>query len=160
MDLSIHDARNLIFDLSPPVLYELGLGAAIEWLGEQFQERHGISCRVAADEGEAPLDIGIEIILFQALRELFANVAKHANATRVSVELRRLDDRLSLRVHDNGDGFDAAAVLTGSGSGGFGLFNIRERLQLLDATLEIESGTGTSVTVTAPLATEPAVERS
>ena len=159
LDLSIHDARSLIFELSPPVLYELGLGAAIEWLGEQFQARYGISCRVVADQGEAPVNIEIEIILFQALRELLVNVVKHANASRVRVELRRLDDRLSLQVHDDGDGFDAAAVLTGSGSGGFGLFNIRERLQLLGATFEIESGTGTSVTVTAPLAAEPAQER-
>ncbi len=159
LDLSIRDARNLIFELSPPVLYELGLGAAIEWLGEQFQARYGISCRVVTDQGEAPVNIEIEIILFQALRELLVNVVKHANASRVIVKLRRLDDRLSLQVYDDGDGFDAAAVLTGSGSGGFGLFNIRERLQLLGATFEIESGTGTSVTVTAPLAAEPAQQR-
>ena len=159
LDLSIRDARNLIFELSPPVLYELGLGAAIEWLGEQFQARYGISCRVVTDQGEAPVNIEIEIILFQALRELLVNVVKHANASRVIVELRRLDDRLSLQVHDDGDGFDATVVLTGSGSGGFGLFNIRERLQLLGATFEIESGTGTSVTVTAPLAAESAQQR-
>jgi PAS domain S-box-containing protein len=159
LDLSIHDARSLIFELSPPVLYELGLGAAIEWLGEQFQARHGISCRVAVSQGEAPVNIEIEVILFQVLRELLVNVTKHANASRVSVELRRLDDRLSLQVHDDGDGFDAASVLTGSGSGGFGLFNIRERLQLLGATFEIESGKGTSVTVTAPLAAEPVEQR-
>ena len=58
----------------------------------------------------------------------------------------------------HGDGFDAAAVVTGSGSGGFGLFNIRERLQLLGATLEIDSGSGTSVTVTAPLNAESGKE--
>ena len=159
LDLSIHDARSLIFELSPPVLYELGLGAAIEWLSEQFQARYGISCRVASNHGEAPVNIEIEVILFQVLRELLVNVVKHANVSRVSIELRRLDDRLSLQVHDDGDGFDAAAVLTSSGSGGFGLFNIRERLQLLGATLEIESGTGTSVTATAPLAAEAAQER-
>ncbi len=159
LDLSIHDARSLIFELSPPVLYELGLGAAIEWLGEQFQARHGISCRITVDQGDAPVDSEIEVILFQVLRELLVNIAKHANASRVSVELRRLDGRLSLQVHDDGDGFDAAAVLTGSGNGGFGLFSIRERLQFLGATLEIESGTGTSITVTAPLATNPAERR-
>ena len=155
LELSIHDARSLIFELSPPVLYELGLGAAVEWLGEQFQARYGITCRVATGQGETPLHVDIEVILFQVLRELLVNVVKHANATRVDVSLRRLGDRLALQVRDDGDGFDAAAVITGSGSGGFGLFNIRERLQLLGATFEIESGPGTTVMVTAPLAAEP-----
>jgi PAS domain S-box-containing protein len=158
LELSIHDARSLIFELSPPVLYELGLGAAIEWLGEQFQTRHGIICRVEASQNNAPLNVDIEVILFQVLRELLVNVVKHANATRVDVSLRRMGDRLSLQVGDDGDGFDAAAVVTGSGSGGFGLFNIRERLQLLGATFEIESGTGTRVTITAPLAAGPEEE--
>ena len=144
--------------MSPPVLYELGLGAAIEWLGEQFQTRHGIICRVEASQNNAPLNVDIEVILFQVLRELLVNVVKHANATRVDVSLRRMGDRLSLQVGDDGDGFDAAAVVTGSGSGGFGLFNIRERLQLLGATFEIESGTGTRVTITAPLAAGPEEE--
>ena len=159
LELSIHDARSLIFELSPPVLYELGLGAAIEWLGEKFQARYGITCRVEVDQGEAPLNVDIEVILFQVLRELLVNVVKHANATRVDVSLRRLGDRLSLQVRDDGDGFDPTAVVSGSGSGGFGLFNIRERLQLLGATFEIESETDTCVTATAPLAARPLEER-
>jgi signal transduction histidine kinase len=65
-----------------------------------------------------------------------------------------------MQVSDDGDGFDAAAVVSGSGSGGFGLFNIRERLQLLGATLEINSGKGTCVTVTAPLTAESIKEQS
>jgi len=154
LDLSIHDARSLIFELSPPVLYELGLGAAMEWLGEQFQARYGIACRVATDQSKAPLDVDIEVVLFQVLRELLVNIVKHADATRVDIEMHWLGDRISLQVNDDGDGFDAAAVVTGSGSGGFGLFNIRERLQLLGASLEIESGPGTRVTVTAPLNAE------
>jgi PAS domain S-box-containing protein len=158
LELSIHDARSLIFELSPPVLYELGLGAAMEWLGEQFQARHEIACRVATDQGKVPLDVEIEVVLFQVLRELLVNVVKHANATRVDIELHRLGDRISLQVNDDGVGFDAAAVVMDSGSGGFGLFNIRERLQLLGATLEIESGPGTLVTVTAPLNAESGKE--
>ncbi len=154
LELSIHDARSLIFELSPPVLYELGLGAAVEWLGEQFQARYGLACRIAADQGKVPLDVDVEIVLFQVLRELLVNVVKHANATRVDIELRRLGNRISLQVNDDGEGFDAAALVTGSGSGGFGLFNIRERLQLLGATLEIDSGPGTRVAVTAPLNVE------
>ena len=158
LELSIQDARSLIFQLSPPVLYELGLEAAIEWLGEQFQTGYGIVCRVVAAEGLAALNVEIKVVLFQVLRELLVNVVKHANATRVDIGLHRLDDRLSLQVSDNGDGFDAAAVLTGSGGAGFGLFNIRERLQLLGATLEIDSGPGTRISITAPLAAGSARE--
>ena len=155
LERSIHDARSLIFELSPPVLYELGLEAALEWLGEQFQTRYGIACRVVSDDCASALSVNMEVILFQVMRELLVNVVKHANSTRVDIAMRRLDDRVSLQVRDDGDGFDAAAVVSGSGSGGFGLFNIRERLQLLGATLEIDSGKGTTVTVTAPLASEP-----
>ncbi len=158
IELSIHDARSLIFELSPPVLYELGLEAAIEWLGEQFQTGYGIVCRVTASEGLAPLNVEIKVVLFQVLRELLVNVVKHAKATRIDIGLHRLGDRLLLQVSDDGAGFDAAAVLAGSGGSGFGLFNIRERLQLLDASLEIDSGPGTRISLTAPLAAQPAME--
>jgi len=159
LESSIHDARSLIFELSPPVLYELGLGAAAEWLGEQFQARYGVRCRVTADQRDGPLHVDIEVVLFQVLRELLVNVVKHANAASVDISLRRVNDRLMLRVSDDGDGFDATAVVAGAG-GGFGLFNIRERLQLLGAGLEIDSGrgTGTRITVTAPLAGEAGTE--
>ena len=155
LDLSIQDTRSLVFELSPPVLYELGLEAAVEWLGEQFQTRYGISCHVTADLGERTCNVNMAVILFQVLRELLVNVVKHANSTRVDIALRHLDDRLSLQVRDDGEGFDVAAEVAGSGSGGFGLFNIRERLQLLGASFEIHSGQGTCVTVTAPFALEP-----
>jgi PAS domain S-box-containing protein len=159
LEMSIHDARSLIFELSPPVLYELGLGAAAEWLGEQFQARYGVRCKVTADQREGPLHVDIEVVLFQVLRELLVNIIKHANATMVDISLRRIDDRLMLRVSDDGDGFDATTVVAGAGSG-FGLFNIRERLQLLGANLEIDSGsqTGTTISVTAPLAAETTTE--
>jgi len=159
LELSIHDARSLIFELSPPVLYELGLEAAIEWLGEQFQARYGISCHVVAHAGEPAINVNMEVILFQVLRELLVNVVKHAHSSRVDITLHHLGDGVSLQVRDDGDGFDAAAVVSGSG-GGFGLFNIRERLKLLGATFEIDSGRGTTVTITAPLAVEPIREQS
>ncbi len=153
LEQSIHAARSLIFELSPPVLYELGLGAAAEWLGEQFQTRYGIDCNVEADQIDALLDVEIEVVLFQVLRELLINVVKHANATCVEIRIRCRDNRMTLEISDDGDGFDATNVVTSSGRGGFGLFNIRERLQLLGAAFEIDSGPGTRVIVTAPLAT-------
>ena len=159
LESSIHDARSLIFELSPPVLYELGLGAAAEWLGEQFEARYGVRCRVTANQSEEPLHVDIEVVLFQVLRELLVNVVKHANAAAVDISLRRVNDRLVLCVNDDGDGFDATAVVAGAW-GGFGLFNIRERLQLLGAGLEIDSGrgTGTRITVTAQHVAKVATE--
>ena len=151
---SIHQARSLIFELSPPVLYELGLVAAVEWMAEQFESQHGIGCRVAADQGETGLRTDIEVVLFQVLRELLINVVKHANASRVDIELRRTNDNFLLRVSDDGNGFDADSITPGAGTGGFGLFNIRERLQLLGARLEIDSGVGTRVVVTIPWVAE------
>ena len=71
------------------MLYELGLESAAEWLGEQFQGRYGITCRVSADPRESPLQIEIEVVLFQVLRELLVNVIKHANAAAVDISLRR-----------------------------------------------------------------------
>ena len=105
---------------------------------------------MTANQSEEPLHVDIEVVLFQVLRELLVNVVKHANAAAVDISLRRVNDRLVLCVNDDGDGFDATAVVAGAG-GGFGLFNIRERLQLLGAGLEIDSGrgTGTRITVTA-----------
>ena len=154
IESSIHHARNLVFELSPPVLYELGLAAAVEWMGEQFQSHYGIDCRVTTEQGDTGLAADIEVVLFQVLRELLVNVVKHANASQVEIDLRRSKDGLVLRVNDDGGGFEAAAVSSDSGTDGFGLFNIRERLHLLGAHLELDSSAGTRVTVTAPFPAE------
>ena len=152
---AIHDTRSLIFELSPPILYELGLESAVEWLVERLEERQGISGTFQGDRAAKPLAQDLQVALFQAVRELLQNVGKHARATRFEVTLTRDGQRIRVSIEDDGVGFDPAILSESSPPGrGYGLFSIRERLGLLGGTLEIESnsGTGTRVLLSAPLA--------
>ena len=155
---AIQDTRTLTFDLSSPTLYRFGFVRAIEeWLMEQGQERHGIKAEFADDGRPKPLDEDIGVLLFQATRELLINVVKHAQAHLVKVSTQRIDEQIETIVEDDGVGFDVSEV--GSfvhEKGGFGLFNIQERLKHVGGRFKIESepGTGTRVTLVAPLKTE------
>ncbi|MGI9335665.1 MAG: hybrid sensor histidine kinase/response regulator [Gammaproteobacteria bacterium] len=155
LDQSIREVRSLMSELSPPMLYELGLEPAVEWLAERFHTRHHLQCTVESDAEARPLSSDVEISLFQAVRELLVNIVKHAEATRVAIDIHRLDDTLRIQVHDDGVGFDPDQVGTHpSDTGGFGLFNVRERLGLLGGQMSIESDHGARVTMTVPLPTE------
>ena len=148
------DTRSLTLELSPPILYELGLGAALEWLTEQVEEKHGLSVNFRLEDldVEVPDDAGI--LLFRAVRELLMNVVKHAGATRAVVAMGREGGMLKIRVMDNGVGFDSAqAGLQSGASGGFGLFSIRERVNSFGGVFEVESklGQGTRAVIRTPL---------
>ncbi len=154
VDQSIRFTRTLTGELSPPVLYELGLGPALEWLGERFAAKHG--CRVTVDAAGSGAATAQEarIMLFKAAHELLTNSAKHARPGRIRVSLRRAGTDLRLEVEDDGDGFDpavlAAAEATGE-PGGFGLFSIRERLRHLGGRMDVRSAPGSGCTVTLQL---------
>lgn len=154
IEQTIQDTRSLTLELSPPILYELGLEAALHWLAEEFQRRHGIACEFEDDGADKPLGDDIRVVLFQAVRELLVNVAKHARAGLVRMVVAREEDHITLSVQDDGIGFDTDE--TGSRprkAGGFGLFNIRERLEHLGGRLDLHSqpGKGTGITLTAPV---------
>lgn len=156
IDSSLKEARTMIFDLSPPVLYELGLEAAIDWLGDQFRERTGVSVEFKSDGQAADLSKELNIVLFQAVRELLVNAAKHAQAQQVKVEWIINNNWLEITVEDDGVGFDVTDAGKGSAAdGGFGLFSINERLGLLGAKFAVQSSAaGTRATVSAPVAIE------
>jgi signal transduction histidine kinase len=155
---TIRDTRTLTFDLSSPVLYELGFEVAVsEWLTSQIQEKHGIAVEVEGDGQSKPLDDDIRILLFRDVRELLINVVEHAHAHKVKVFIKRLGEQISVTVEDDGVGFDPAEVLSmAAGKGEFGHFSIRERLERLGGHLEIESkpNCGCRVTIVAPLKRE------
>jgi PAS domain S-box-containing protein len=153
VDQSIKDTRSLIRDLSPQVLYELGLEAALDWLVEQTQTKYGLRCVAEITPIPRGIREDIRVILFQAARELLVNVAKHARAKQARVILKEDEGCVTIEVADDGCGFDPCSLsLPSSTARGFGLFSIRERVGLLGGAMHIDSAPkqGTRVTVTVP----------
>ena len=145
--------RHLTVDLSPPILRREGLADALAWLQRQMGELHGLEVALEAEHGFPLPDDDLRVLLFQVVRELLFNVKKHAGTGRAAVRLTEEGGHLVIRVVDEGCGFDAAEVAAREEpSGGFGLYNVRERLGLLGGRLEVRSrpGGGTHVEVHAP----------
>ena len=168
IDESITDLRRLVTDLRPAALDDLGLPAALEGLVERVAETAGLKAtlRVSlngpiedrSEEGEDSrparrLPTAVEDSAYRIVQEALTNVVKHAAASRVDVVIEGDDDRLELRVSDDGKGFDP-----GASSSGFGLVGMRERVDLLGGTIAIEpqERRGTTIHVTLPLDHEPA----
>ncbi len=151
---SIADLRSLTFELSPPILYELGLEPALEWLAEKVSEEHGLAIEFEDDGSPKPLDDNLRAHLFRAARELLFNIVKHARTNSGRVRIWSSGNDVYVSVMDDGCGFDTASVSSsGLDSTGFGLFSIRERIEHIGGCALIESkpGRGTSVTLIAPL---------
>jgi len=150
---AIEYTRSLTFELSPPVLYELGLVPGLSALAKQFQARHNIEIEFRDDGQPKALDPERRMVLYKAVREQLMNIVKHANTRKAVITLRRDADRIRITVDDDGTGFDTSSMKPYSTSGGFGLFSTRERLHSIGGSLEINSnpGRGTKVTIEAPL---------
>jgi PAS domain S-box-containing protein len=159
MDEAIKMSRSLIMQLSPPVLYEVGFEAAVATFCEQFGAEHAVEIDLQDDGRQKPLAEPVKVTLFQLVRELLINVAKHARAKRVKIIIVREDGMIRIAVRDDGVGFDMTALNLAAEKSGFGLFNVRQRIELLggDFTMYSEPGGGTEVVFRAPLA--PANER-
>lgn len=155
LEQTVADTRSLTFEISPPVLYELGLESALEWLVERTLQQHGLQGEFIDDDRHKPLQEDIRVLLFQAVRELLFNVAKYAKATHVVVSIDQPDRSVRIRVEDDGIGFDLDRLVSTSATDrtGFGLFSIRERMALVGGEFLLESkpGEGTRATLVAPL---------
>ena len=147
----IRDARELLMELRPPVLSELGLAEAVRWaVGRASTIYRFEAC--ASVEGEVRrLAEDTETMLFQAVKELLSNASKHAQARQVGVTIRYRPADVQIQVIDDGRGFSAEPDQP-SETGGFGLLNIRERLAYLGGTLCVESsqGNGACCTMVVP----------
>jgi signal transduction histidine kinase len=153
VEQAIRDTRSIIYKISSPILYELGLEAAMEWLAEKVQQEHGILCTFVDDGREKPLDEDIRILLFQAASELLVNVVKHAGASRAWIRTSTDGQFILMEIEDNGTGFEISETGLQPRSEGYGLFSIKERLIYVKGSFEIHSspGAGTRVTMKAPL---------
>jgi signal transduction histidine kinase len=147
---SVKLTRNLSVDLSPPVLHNEGLFAALRWLAAQMEEQQRLVVSVVAEDGLPPLDEDLRVLLFQFVRELLFNVVKHAVVLTAVVALTYEDDHFCIEVSDQGQGFDANIQ---GHQNNQGLLRVTQRLHLLDGRMNIDSrlGEGTRITLYVPL---------
>jgi len=146
--------RSLMFELSPPILYDLGLEEAIEWLAEHFSQEHGLKIQVNRDKQPKPLKTEGNIMLFQAVRELLLNIVKHSKATSAKIYIQRACNDLRIIIEDNGIGFEINLIDHNHHKiKGFGLFSIYERLEYYGGNMMIESNKsqGTKITLLMPI---------
>jgi signal transduction histidine kinase len=146
--------RSLMAELTPPGLYDGGLVAGIRWLADRMAKQQRLMVRIEDDEGPRALDEHTTVLLFQTVRELLHNVAKHARVRQATVRCRTEGDLIVIDVVDPGVGFDSRSLdRLPRRDGGFGLFSIRERLALMGGTMRVNSieGQGTTVRVSVPM---------
>lgn len=149
---SLDASRALTVELSPTILYESGLDAALPWLARLMETRHGLKVQTEINATVPQDETGVAFLLFSAVRELLLNVAKHAGVKSARVQLDRLDgDQVRTIVSDEGKGFDPASLRGGDEATGLGLFGLQERLEHIGGHCVIDSapGRGTRVTLTA-----------
>ncbi len=145
VDQTIEVTRSLTFQLSPPILRDLGLAAALQALGERTAEDRVFRFGFVLGEGWIPPSRADGIVLYRAIRELFHNVTKHARASCVGLELDGGRDGIRIVLEDDGVGFDATSTGAGYARGagdGLGLFQVGERMARLGGRFDIDSVSG------------------
>lgn len=152
---ALHATRRISTELRPGIL-DLGILAALEWQAVEFANRMDMPCRVTCVLEDVPLDNKISIALFRLFQEALTNVAKHAAATQVSVELEADEDSVTLLVHDNGCGISPEDVRKPQA---FGILGMQERTRSLGGTASLRgTHAGTTVTLRLPRTTQNASE--
>lgn len=150
INTTTQNLQRIAWELRPVLLDEFGLPAAVASLAREFEKRYGILCgaRISADLGE--VDRGMALALYRIIQELLTNVARHAMATRVMIQLNRIGSGLRLKVEDNGRGISEKAW---SEKKSLGLVGIRERVHGFGGALQIQGRPrrGTVAMITLPL---------
>jgi PAS domain S-box-containing protein len=154
LDEVIEKMRRLSRDLSPSILIDLGLPAALRHLTEEFTKYQDIKVSLKIGQIMNQFSPGEEINLYRIFQEALSNIVKHAQATRIEITIKKHERQVAFRVHDNGRGLDRDHILSrNTSSRGLGLTAIAERVRMLGGTLEISSheGKGTSITFVVPV---------
>ncbi len=153
---TIEDVRNIMNDLHPSILDDLGILPTLSWYCRQFHSIYAdisIEPKIAVQEEEIP---GLlHVVIFRVLQEALSNAAKHSYADRVNVSLTADDEAIHLAISDNGRGFDLEGNNSGDGQKGLGLGSMRERVELSGGEFRIVSRPGEGTTVRALWAKRP-----
>jgi signal transduction histidine kinase len=156
---SLTEARRSVHELRPEPLETARLSEAISGVVERWSDRHRIPVEFTTTGTVRPMSPEAEVALLRAAQEALANVAQHARAGRVGVTLSYLEHDVALDVRDDGTGFVSRTsdVHPASTGGGFGLLAMRQRIEALYGTLQIESepGAGTAVSACVPVGAQP-----
>jgi len=155
IDAASHAIRSLAAQLAPAVLNELGISAALDWLGEEIERTFSLRVTVVDDGKPKPLNEVARSIVYRVVRELLINVAKHAGTDSATVESESCGGEVVIRVIDNGVGYEPVTAASRPHKG-LGLLSVRERLALIGGTLDIRTalGVGTRSVLRAPLAND------
>ncbi len=151
---SIREIKSITYDLSPTVLYDLGLKEAVEALSKSIEVNYCLTAKARFIGHLEDLDEEIKIIIYRVIKEIIHNVIKHARASSIAINIDNTNNRLCVDVIDNGVGFDTGRLSEGQYTDkGFGLFDIREKINHLGGHLSIHStpGSGTRIGLVIPL---------
>ena len=150
IDSAVKEIRELSYSLTPKLLGEFGLVAAIQTLVEQVRNNSNLNVSFRTYGNDDRISQKLEISIYRVLQEIINNILKHAKATAFSVQLFKDSKKVSLLVEDNGQGFDVEGAIS---KGGLGLLNIRERIENLNGSINITSSasTGTEIIIDIPL---------
>lgn len=144
IDACVESVRRISSELHPSVLDRLGLGAALEWLTRGFERASGLPCRFEASGDPGSLEAPLAAALFRITQEALTNVARHAGATGVAVRLEGGTEALTVRIQDDGQGFDPATA-----GPSLGLLGMRERARLVGGRLTVSTAPGRGTTLEA-----------
>jgi len=151
---ALENSRKITYELSPPVLYQLGIIDALNWLLEDVEATHKIKCQLSSNITSIKLDDGKSILLFRSIQELITNAIKYANASLITLNFDKNEHGIDILTTDNGVGFDTSSLNSHHPSGsGFGLFTVRERIRNIqgDFTIVSKINAGTTVKIIIPL---------
>lgn len=151
---ALENSRRITYDLSPPVLYELGLIETIYWLADKLKEEHQLQVNFSTEYDAVELSDSELIIIYRSIQEIINNAIKYAQASQINIYLKKKSKGMEIKISDNGKGFDVRELkMVNQTNTGFGLFAVRERIQNLKGTFSIISkeGFGTKVKIYIPL---------
>ena len=145
--------RTLIAQLSPDILYNLGLLPALEWLATEMEKQYGLRVKVHFRGRSLELSAETGLFVFETIRELITNVARHAQSDKASLTLEYRNERLTVTVEDKGVGFDTAKLIDAQRDKHFGLFSIKQRMSAHHGRFNIQSviGAGTVISFEIPV---------